>query len=445
MAAKFNNGTRAAGVVAYQDSEDPNQFYYFPQSINSSLGENLTDFLVTYWGISDSFYDLVDGKYQSICGGVMGGKAKIEITEYQTKQIEKKIKNDYNIKNPRLLPLFLINVKVQPTFAGNVLGINSGGDAVFPDTLSIGNEFTFVVGAANTRFASVVAARNRGEGMIVNPQFGINITGEAEFRGEPWTAEIECEISQVWSYARTHISASASFGWFKLGSGEYESIVRDLYRNNIIKSNYKEGSIFTEQYGRQMFEEAKKIFEAINAAALNGTGFFKFEPITDPEAKSSLVFGLFSGFSVSINASYTSSVFKQKINYKNTFTYTGNFKAKMPIGMALAVACNTSTYSHFQDINDSSEPCITDIKLRALNDRIRREEAKKDPLYARLQRTAGSIDHTEYARILAEIDNLNATETFRSLSQDNSKGIKFSGDSLIFGLDETTTDELFNI
>lgn len=420
MSAKFNNGTRVAGVVAYQDSNDPTQFYYLPQTVYSSLGENLSEFAVTYWGISDSFYDRIDGKYQSISGAVLGGKAKIDITADQQKQIEKRIKQDFKIPNPKLLPLYLSNVKVQPTFAENVMGVGAGGDAKFPDTLTLGSDFTFVVAAANNRFASLVAARNRNDGMVVNPQFGINITGEAEFRGEPWTAQIECDLSQVWSYVRTYVKASASWGWFKLGSAEYENIVRDLYKKQIIKSNYTEGSIYTEQYGRQMFEEAKKIFEMINTNAINGTGFFRFEPIKDPQntfLEATSMFGLFGGFSVSVNLSYTRSVFNQSIVYKNTFEYSGNFKAKMVIGMNLAVFCNNSTYSHFIDLNNSSEPCITDAKLKLLNERIRREESQKDPLYQKLQNSSGKISLSEYSRILSEIDNLNSTENLFTINE----------------------------
>jgi hypothetical protein len=442
MSAKFNNGTRAAGVVAYQDSNDPNQFYYLPQTVYSTLGENLSEFMVTYWGISDYFFDRVNGKYESLTGGILGGKAKIDITNFQQKEIEKRIKKDYNIQRPKLLPLFLTGVKVQPTFAENVLGVNSGGDSKFPETALIGSEFSFVVGAPNVRFASVAAARNRGESQVSNPLFGINIIGEAEFRGEPWTAEIECDLAQVWSYVRTKIKTSVKWGWFKLGSGEYESIVRDLYKDQIIKSNYTEGSIYTEQYGRQMFEEAKKVFEMINRNAIDGTGFFKFEPIRDPDDNKSfsLIGGLFSGFGVSVNLSYTSSVFKQKIHYKNSFSYSGNFKAKVPIGMSLAVSCNTSTYSNFIDLNNSSEPCITDLKLKRFNDRIRNEELAKDPLYTRLQNTSDRRDHTDYGRILRDIDNLNASETFHSKSLKDTQ-LNFES-PIIFGLEEEKWDEI---
>ena len=89
MSAKFNNGTSAAGVVAYQDHVDPNQFYYLPRTVYAVLGENLSEFLVTYWGISDSFYDQVDGKYQSISGAILGGKAKIDINEFLNYKVVK--------------------------------------------------------------------------------------------------------------------------------------------------------------------------------------------------------------------------------------------------------------------------------------------------------------------------------------------------------------------
>jgi hypothetical protein len=445
MPAKFNNGCRAAGVVAYQDSSDADQFYYFPQTVYSSLGDNLSDFLATYWGISDSFYDRVDGKYQSISGAVLGGKAKIDITEGQQKAIEKKIKQVYKVALPRLLPLFLSNVKVQPTFAENTLGIGVGGDSKFPETLNLGTEFAFTVAAPNIRFASVVAARNRNSGVIVNPQFGINITGEAEFRGEPWTAEIECDLAQVWSYVRTKVSASGSWGWFKIGSAEYENIVRDLYKDQVIRSNYVEGSIYTEQYGRQMFEEAKKVFEMINANAVNGTGFFKFEPITDPQNTlvEKSISGLFGGFSASVNLSYTRAVFTQKIHYKNTFRYEGNFKAKLVIGMSIAVSCNNSTYSNFIDLNDSQEPCITDAKLKTLNERIKTEEMQKEPLYARLQSRAGQIPVTEYSKILASIDNLNASETLIAWNQANLIGtaLRFE-EPLVAGPDTAEIDTM---
>ena len=106
--------------------------------------------------------------------------------------------------------------------------------------------------------------------------------GQAEFVGDPWKAKVTADLSQVWKQVRQRYSASVKIGWFNIGSAEYNSLVQELIRKNIIKFEFEESSLDYEKHGRQIFEAAKEVLESINSSATSGKGFFKFEP--NPQA-----------------------------------------------------------------------------------------------------------------------------------------------------------------
>jgi hypothetical protein len=415
MVAIFSKATRAEGVIAYQDSESPNQFLYYPQDIPLSLGENLQDFKVTYWGIGPRFLVKIGNRIDSSVGAVLSGRAKLDITEFQRRKIIAQIQKDFGVQNPQLKPLFLSNVKVQPVIATNTLKLGRSSDVKFPSTIQLGTSFNYLVGTAqNSLFAQFVAGQTAGDKLTVNSGFGINIVGEAEFEGDPWTVTVEADLSQVWTYVRKRVSAGVSLGWFRISLGEYTKIIEDLQRKQIIKITYKEGSSETEKYGRQIFEMGKEIFEAVNRQANAQTGFFKFEPNRTPEMKSSGGGGW--GWSFSVNLAYSAQAIKstQSMRYQNTISYKGRFKKPIPASMSLAVSCNSASAQLFQDLGNVSEPCITQTKIEEFQKRTGEEFDRKQRLLERLEEryALGEITEEQYKRAVDIISNgVSATES----------------------------------
>lgn len=380
---KFSSGTTTDnGVQIYRDSDDLTQFYYLPTNIIAQFNPTngpLKDFNVAYFGISDKYVDVgPEGIRQSVVGASIAGQAGFRLSPEQRASAEAVIQKQFGVKNPKLLPLTIRNVQVTPTLAKNVMGADSAADVVFPSEIRFENDFNFVLAAKTRLFAQMASLSPQGGiGQVTNPQFGMNIIGEAEFVGDPWKASLTVDLGQCWSQIRQRYSASLKIGWFRIGSAEYQSIVQDLERTGLIKVGMIEGTLDNEAQGRQVFDMVKTAFEQLNRAAVNGEGFFRFEP--NPEAapvggSSGGGGGLFGLWGVSINGGYSSAHFNQKFTFTQVFDYTGRFKVKVPASMTLAVQCTPETKKLFADLNGSPDPCMTPEKLRRLNDRINREQ-----------------------------------------------------------------------
>lgn len=416
MVAIFSKATTAEGVVAHMDSEDPNQFLYYPQNVPLALGDNLKEFKVTYWGIGPKFFVKIGNRVDSSVGAVLAGRAAIDITSFQKQQITAQIRKVFGVQNPKLKPMFLSDVSVKPVIATNTLELGSGADINFPKTVQLGTAFSYLLGTAkNSLFAQFVATQQSGTRLQPNPSFGINIVGEAEFVSDPWKVTVEADLSQVWTYVRRRVSAGVSLGWFRISLGEYTKIIQDLQRDQVIKITYEEGSSETEKYGRQIFEMGKQIFDAVNQQVNAQTGFFKFEPNRVPELSSGGGSGW--GWSFSVNLAYSAQAIKstQSMHYKNTISYKGRFKKPIPAAMTLAVNCNSASGQLFQDLGNVSEPCITQAKIDEFNKRLGEEYERKQRLLERLEErfVLGEITEEQYRRAVNIITNgVSATESF---------------------------------
>jgi hypothetical protein len=418
MAAKLSNGTSTNGVIAYQDHENADQFHYWPARADLVLGDTLSEFEVTHWGVNENPYyvDLGGQDYVSSVGGILAGRARIDISDEQRRSITQAIKDQFSIDRPRLLPLMISDCKVKPVIAQNVIDMGAAGTVSFPSIVAPGSNFSYLINATNSLFANLVA--NQDTSPAPRPSFGINVDGMVEFVGDPWTAEIKCDLSQVWSYTRSQFSAGAEWAWIEFGAS-YERIVQDLLRKKIIEVKFIEGS-GTE--GRQIFEVAKKIFEAINNQAVGGEGFFKFEPNPTPSRfKNNFFFG-WSPWSVSINAAYYSNTFNQSIIFNETLTYTGRVKVPMGLSMSLAVGCSGTTKKYFKDLQDPENGCITQVKADALQNRIRREVAAKQGKIREYLRKLedGEWTYGKWRQMMAILAQITLTE---NLIFDASRGI----------------------
>lgn len=414
MAPKLSGGFKTDGVIVYEDHQDKQQFHYLPANARCILGDTLQDFKVTYWGIGDSFFAQdSSGAQRSIVGAVLSGRAAIDIAESQEKSVKKQIKTIYNIDNPKLLPLILRKAKVQSVVAGNTIGI-AGGDSIFPETVVLGSTFSYTVGTGQSLFAQFIATQSVDDRNVTpNPNFALNVVGDVEFVGDPWTVKVTADLSQVWSKIRSHFDASVDVGWFSTSAAEFNSIVANLVKTQVIKCEFEEGSLDNEKYGRQIFEMGKEICTAISNAVVSQTGLFKFEANPEPPSLLEKVspMGLFD-WGVSVNASYSAAYFKQSINFQQKISYTGRFLLTIPTSMTLAVDCNSSTGSHFTDLANSSVPCITQAKADKFNKRVRAEVVEKQRKLLRLAENLenGKITPEAFTKLVDFYNQITLTE-----------------------------------
>lgn len=416
---KFYSGFSYKGVDVFQDAGDSNQFYFVPSSCDLVLGETLKNFKTTYWGIGKPFYvKLSTGQVKSVQGAIVSGTGVFDITDGQRKSVLAEIKKIYGISNPLLKKLALKNITVQPIFAENTLEFGQNSDVKFPTTISIGNDFNFLLSTGNNLFGQVVAKSEPNWRVTPNSNFGINVVGEAEFIGAPWKATVRADLSQVWKEVRQKYSASLKIGWFKIGSAEFNDLSQELIKKQIIKFDLEEGSLDNEKYGRQIFEAIRKVLETVNSQAMAGDGYFKFEPNPRTSEVRNGDDGKFTGWwGLSINGAYNSAHFKQSINFEETISYKGRFLSKIPMSLTLVVNCSPATESMFIDLTNSSERCVTDDKALETNRRLEAEAKAKNIkiLDLEIKYAEGKITSEQYDKLLALYNQYTFTEDFNAV------------------------------
>ncbi len=413
MVAKLTGGVSKAGVVAYQDDQDAKQFHYWPANIDCVIGETLRDFSVTPWGIGNEFIE--QENLRSIVGGILAGRAALDISEYQRAQIRSEIARVYEFADVKLLPMQLTDVQVQPVVGANTLKLGPGGDVNFPKTLQLGQSFVYLVGTGESSlFAQFVGAASVGDKIVSNPSFGINVTGSAEFLGDPWRVKVTADLSQVWKYTRKQFSAGINFGWWRISLGDYEQTIIDLAKNSVIKLDFFEGTLDNEKYGRQILEMGRDIYEAINAQAGAGVGFFRFEPNPDPQSSDNPTSGGAWPFLPSINLGYGERSLEknQHMHLEREISYHGRVRRTLPVAMTLAVSCNDASKQYFHDLGSPKVPCITQDKVDLMQQRLQDERTEKkkkaEQLYDKF--IMGEISEERYLRAM---DLLYNSLTFR--------------------------------
>jgi hypothetical protein len=198
MTAIFNKGILISeGVIAYPDSKDKNNFYYIPIKVECILDNSLEQFKLTYWGYGKQFLVKENGKIESLIGAIFAGTATPDISIQQRDRLLKQIIKTFKVNNPKLTPLSLSNIKVQPFIGEPIYQIAKDGDIAFPETIQMGTAFSFLIGTGNRLFSKHIGYQKRGTQLIANPSIGINIVGEGVFIPEPWEAELEADLSKV--------------------------------------------------------------------------------------------------------------------------------------------------------------------------------------------------------------------------------------------------------
>lgn len=380
MAAKINDKTSTGdGVIIYRDHADAQQFYYLPAVINCELGKNLLDFNVVYYGIGRPYCIKTTGANQikSIVGAILKGRFICDITPIQRQSVYTEIKKTYGVDNPKLGPLYLRNVKLEPTLAKNTLMLGEQSDVIFPTFLEFGTTINYTIGTGNSFFANYVANMNTSSTAVGQADFGLNITGDAEFFAEPWSAKVTCNLSQVFKYVHKHLGLSVKIGWFKIGSVDYEKTVKDLIKDGIVKIECTVGTPELEKFGGQIFKVMEAIFNEMNTKVNAMEGIFKFEPVAEPNPNPGNPITPLTGNGISIKGGYNEKIFNQTFNFERVMTYGGNVLVKTGTSVTLAVQCGDSTKANFNELGDT-EPCITPAKVQSFQKRLDEEKTKKD-------------------------------------------------------------------
>ncbi|MBN3835044.1 trypsin-like peptidase domain-containing protein [Burkholderia sp. Ac-20344] len=421
MVARLNRSCAKDGVIAYQDSESLETFHYFPTRIDPVSGETIRNYEVKYYGINAKpyFIDVGNRNYQSVVGAVVSGQGVADVTKKQRDAIVAEAKRKYKVKNVSLVPLVLEDVTVQPIIATDVVEIGGRSSITFPEHFQVGTQFGFNVSSGNSLFAELVGLQGSDE-QKSNPDIGVNFYGTCELLADPWVAELTADLSQVWEYTRSQFGASARIGWLNIGSASFDKITQDMQKKGIVKIKYIQGG-GGKEFGWQLLESTKTLFEAINQQAAAGEGLFKFEPNPTPqEPPSPSSDGLGAGllpYSVSINMSFASNTFKQSIEFKNRVEFEGRLPVAFNGNMALALPCTASTQSHFYDLQLKAAGCITKTKSDGLQSRIRKEVAAKDKKVLEYLKKVedGTWTVQQFSEMLELLNTINLTESKKNL------------------------------
>lgn len=418
MGAILSRGVAADGVMAWQDNQKTETFHYFPMRIDSVLGETLTQFKVTYYGISETpYFQQITGDPtpQSVVGGVLSGQAVPDITQSQRKAITEEITKQYGVQKITLIPLIMRDMTVQPVYAQKLAEMGSGSSSTFAKTFQIGSQMAYTVSSGNSLFAEMVAREGSMNSGTNNPDFAINLTGIADFYGDPWEAHITCDLSKVWEYTRSQVDVGVQAGFFNLGVN-VDKITQSLITNNIVKIEYIEGSGGAE-FGRQMLETTKKLFEEISLKAINGEGLFKFEPNPTPQQppKNDKWGASLLPWSVSVNVNYASNFFKQVITFDQSIKFTGKQEVMLSSAMSLAAQCSMATQKFFYDLQTNSEGCLSANKKNGLQNRLGKESNAKT---AKLLEYAAKVESGQWTVITfkemaAWLNTISLTEKYK--------------------------------
>jgi hypothetical protein len=418
-APSFSKGTSMAGAIAYQDASDVSQFWYLPTTTDVLLGQRLKTFRAIHFGFGQPYY-IQDSKgdYRSASGGIVSGTFAYDISDKTRADLIAQITKEFGIATPKLLPLPLREPKIASTLLAKQFGQFGKVEQQLPNGIQIGADVAFSSGSISSLFAAVLALAQVGSEIQPNPTFSINVNAKAEFVGDPWTYDIDCDLSQVWHQVRKSAGGSVSYGFIKIGQLQYQGIWQDLQKANVCTFAQVEGSLDTAKEGRAIGETMKTIFQAINDAAVNQTGFFKFEP--NPEAPppgggGGGGFNLF-GWSISVNAGYSESFFNQQIKFHRRVTYTGRLEAPVAFSAVMAVACGDATKQLFSDLGDTTQSCITQEKINIFMDRAKRERSIKTKKLLELadDYQKNKITTEQYEKILALYENTDFTDTLVS-------------------------------
>jgi len=414
MAGVINRPVAAKGVIAFQDRDNPIRFEYFPGSGQAVLGDTLESFDCTYYGIGAKPQWVQSGKeYQDLTGGVVAGKVRFDATSEQLDALRDEIGRVYDIDDAQLVPVLLQETTAQPVFAQGVASLGGNSKYAFPSTVSVGSSFNFNIDSGNSLFPQLIAGLTNNQEEASSPTIGMNILGKLQLYGEPFVARLHADLKQVWEYVRNKADVGAKIGWFNLTS-QFDGIAQSLYRDNIIRIEFIEGRADSE-FGLQMLQSTKTVFEAINAKITAGEGMFRFEPNPapqEPKEPDSSWFSSLAPWSVSVNLSFVRNSFKQSITFDQEVRFQGLFTIPVSSSFNLGVICSPATKNMFHDRTNGENGCITAQKTDAFNRRIAKEVAAKEKRIQEYEDRllSGRIDLKMFESLVALLNTRMLTE-----------------------------------
>lgn len=436
MAGKLNTAIAAAGVTAYQDHIDPKKFHYMPNRVDSVLGETLKSFECKYYGIGgDAFYKRVDGASYNVSGGTVTGQAVPDMTAEQKSVLLKEIEKVTKISDPYLAAITVDNGTIQPVFANAVAAEGEGSSSTFPSKFQFGSQFNFAVASGNSLFPQLVAVSNSAQKTDVSSFISTNFYGTTKLYGDPWTALIKADLSQVWEYVRNKGDAGVSAGWLSFGAA-WDNIAQELKKESIITMEFREGT-GGDEFGRSMLEATRKVFEAINGQITAGEGMFKFDPNPTPQEPpkregnwgSSLL-----PYTLSVNLSFSKNSLKQGIKFSEEVSFTGIRDVPVISSMNLSGICDRNTVGMFMDVQHARNGCIDAETMAGWDKRLRAEQTAKTKKTQEYEEMfiAGKITFDQYEKLLALLATRTLTEAL------NAKGDRLSVEAASAALDDET-------
>jgi hypothetical protein len=418
MAGVINRAVAANGVIAFQDRQNPRLFEYFPGNGDAVLGDTLKSFECSYYGIGKTPQWVQAGQnYLNLAGGVVSGQMRFDATRDQLAALREEIGRVYEIDDAQLVPVILNEASAQPVFAQGVANLGGNSEYTFPSTVALGSTFNFTIDSGNSLFPQLIAGLNRNPAGVSSPTIGMNISGKLQLYGEPFEARLRADLKQVWEYVRDQVDVKANLGFFNLTS-HLDRIAQDLQRESIIQMEFIEGRADSE-FGLQLLESTRVVFEAINAQITSGEGMFKFDPNPDPQEPKDPEkdwFASLAPWSVGVNLSFIRNSFKQSITFDQTVKFQGLFTIPVSSSFNLGVICSRTTEHMFHDATLVEDGCITPQKLKDLQGRISKEVAKKEEMIQgyedRLLR--GMIDLKTFETLVAMLNTRMLTEKHES-------------------------------
>ncbi|MFY9570200.1 MAG: hypothetical protein WAV20_02205, partial [Blastocatellia bacterium] len=230
--------------------------------------------------------------------------------------------------------------------------------------------------------------------------FGIGLVGEAEFTGDPWGVRVSTDLSRVWSQVRGSVEREISFEWHRLRHQEYCQLLDRLIDQGLIELTFLAGTFDHRRYGRQIFEMGMRVLEAVNGAGSSKNGYIFFEPRAFAKSEDDSEVPSPWPWSLTINLAFGDQSIPStpSTHYVETISFATVFSLPLPVQLMMAVPCSAQTASHFRDLGDPAEGCVTSVKAEKLSERMARERKRKSEAAGRFYQllTEGRIGQHDY-------------------------------------------------
>lgn len=417
MAGLLGTSYFFAGIKAWKEDGKENSYVYFPYKAKGTVNETIDRFMCNYWGFGKTPYlktedgtGLQISKVGAYVSGMFTYDASTEDKEKFKNELRKKLSLDE--KQPILLNPILFNkgsVKLSPVFPGVVSGQSV---STMADTLVIGANSAWSLNSNDQTIAELVAEK-RSSSTDSSAAMMINVSGEAKLSGEPFRAKITVNVSEVFKYFNSKSDLNVKSPWVNVNSS-WADINEDLAKVGAIKFNIKEGRADSNG-GMSIINATKDVFEALNKSSVDGTGFFKFPPITKealPKTGSSSTLSKALPVGLSYRRTSVSQNVKNSASYTVDVSYTGMYTIELAGAMEVSLSANSRHEDYFQDIQHGKAGAISRDSAEQTQQRLaltnQKYDKKVEDLLTKLDN--GLVKEASYALRLEHLNNQHRAE-----------------------------------